>query len=207
MFPKVNKSTKFKKNNRNYTKENSNKVNKQKKSYKEKENKGDIYMYLINIQGLTSQKMAEIEEILDENSIMILTETQLKIGKVKMNENIVVRSSMRTQDEKKGGGLMILYRRNKDLNLEKVKINNNDILYVKGELYGKLFHIIVVYFSCTYEDKAKNLILKEKIEYILNSTDDDHVIVLGDFNGHVGFKGYQKLDENGKNCTGFNGKV
>lgn len=45
---------------------------------------------LINIQGLTNVKLMEVEKLIEKNSdIVCITETQLKIDKIKLNDNII----------------------------------------------------------------------------------------------------------------------
>ena len=43
-----------------------------------------------------------------------------------------------------------------------------------------------------------NTKLRGEIEKILDKHYESNLIILGDFNAHVGFKGRQKLDNNGK---------
>ena len=65
---------------------------------------------LLNIQGLTNEKYGEIHYEVEHYILICLTETQKKIDNIRVEENIKVISSMRRMDEKKGGGLMLLYR-------------------------------------------------------------------------------------------------
>ena len=47
------------------------------------------------MQALTKSKVVELEALLDENTILFMTETHEKYRKVDMNENIEVIESMR----------------------------------------------------------------------------------------------------------------
>ena len=161
-----------------------------------------FYFYLLNIQGLTNSKMVEVEELMKKQEcLVILTETQKKIQNVKISGNIAIIDSMRDPVDKKGGGLMLLHNMNKQIQLEKRNLENKDLMFVQGSIYGKKVNIIVVYFSTgieKVENKERNIRIRKEAEKILNSIGDECTIVLGDFNGHVGFKGPQKLDKNGK---------
>ena len=70
---------------------------------------------LLKIQGLTKAKAIEIEQLLDKNVILCLTETQQKVDSVNFSKGIQYETSMRRYDDKKGGGLMILYRESNDI--------------------------------------------------------------------------------------------
>lgn len=66
---------------------------------------------LINIQGLTQVKAVEIEQLFEEHDILCLTETQQKFEKVNFSRDVGYITSMRDMQDKKGGGLMILYKK------------------------------------------------------------------------------------------------
>lgn len=60
--------------------------------------------------------MAELEQLLNGRyNVLCITETQLKINKIKANENCVAIENMREVNDRKGGGLMILYKDNDDM--------------------------------------------------------------------------------------------
>lgn len=161
------------------------------------ENKFEFF--LLNIQGLTNPKVAEIEELMrDRKSLAILTETQKKVNNLKINEDIIVLESMRDLKDKKGGGLMLMHWKDKEIKLEKGDTKNKDLMLIKGDFYGEQINIIVVYFSIgTAQNKEKNMALRKEAEHMIQLMGSQCTLVLGDFNGHVGFKGEQKLDDNG----------
>lgn len=141
--------------------------------------------------------MIEIEELMeDDKTLICLTETQLKIKKVKPYGNIQVMESMRDFQDKKGGGLMMLHRKSDIINLKQMQNRNKDYLHVKGEIVNKQIHIILVYFSVN--DKERNKNLREEIEKHIEELKDNLLIVMGDFNGHVGFLGKQEINKNGE---------
>ena len=73
-------------------------------------NKHNTSIKLINIQGLTKPKAVELETILDNNDIICLTETQQKVEKLNFSKGIKTLVNMREKHEKKGGGLMPIYK-------------------------------------------------------------------------------------------------
>lgn len=157
---------------------------------------GSIFIKAINIQGLSKVKVKEIEDLIDENSILCLTETHKKIRDVNFDKNMTILEQMREAKDRKGGGIMILYQQDKYIRLEKVTTKNRDLLFVKGSVRGLDILLIAVYFSVS--DKQRNLSMKAEIEQIIESNSDEAILIIGDFNGHVGFKGGQKLNDNGR---------
>ena len=172
------------------------------KEQKKNKDYDDFCINLINIQGLTNMKMVEIESMINDSlNLMCLTETQLKCRKIKMNNDFISIDSMRSQEEAKGGGLLILYKKNDNILLEKVSSTSTskDFLHVKGKIYNLEINIILVYFMVeSKEHNIKNSKMRKEIERLLKDIVNEPTIVLGDFNGHVGFKGKQRLNENGK---------
>lgn len=147
------------------------------------------------MQGLTKTKGKEIEELIRGNSIICLTETQKKVRDVNFDKNFRVIDSMREQKDRKGGGLMVIYREEKGVDLQKIETKCKDVLYVKGKIEGWEVKIVVVYFSVN--DTVRNMEMKQEIEKIIEESTEP-LLITGDFNGHVGFKGEQKLNRNGE---------
>lgn len=52
-----------------------------------------------------------------------------------------------------------------------------------------------MYFSVHH--KERNGILRKDIEEIIEKKGEENLMIVGDFNGHVGFKGKQAVDVNG----------
>ena len=156
----------------------------------------EIVLSLINIQALTNSKMLELENLLKGDGILFLTETHEKFRKVKIREDIEIYENMRELQDRKGGGNMCLHRKNDKFKLQKIENMEKDILIINGEIDSLKFVFVLVYFSVN--DKARNGAIRKEVELFLRAHNDDNLFILGDFNGHVGFKGYQNLDENGK---------
>ena len=156
---------------------------------------------LLNVQGLTNAKIIELEELMDNKSLLCLTETQLKIQKVNIDKEYRIYDSMRETNDKKGGGILMMHRISSNFNLNQLRNSHKDYVYVEGEIGGIKLFIFLVYFSVN--DNERNDQLRKEIETHLNKIWDEAVLVLGDFNGHVGFMGYQKLNKNGQIVLGW----
>lgn len=159
-----------------------------------------IELCLINIQGLTKQKLMEIESNISEKKIYFLTETQQKYDKLMVSKGLSKVESNRDMKDKKGGGLMIIYNNN-IFEIEKMETEHKDILYTSWKLHNLELRIILVYFSSgnTEEDKQRDKHIRTECERLIQKNlDNKGLIVLGDFNGHVGFIGSQKVDRNGE---------
>lgn len=158
-------------------------------------------MGLLNVQGLTKQKLMEIESLMKKDiEIFCLTETQQKVDKTRVSKGLIKIESMRKENDKKGGGLMILYRNSERNNLQKMDAKHDDILLVKGNINNKNIVIMLVYFTAgnKRDDNDRNKVIREKCEKIIREAKDSAFMVLGDFNGHIGFLGYQKIDKKGE---------
>ena len=134
---------------------------------KEKQYERKITINMVNIQGISKRKVLELENLLQRNCDLIcLTETQLKFDKINLSKGIDKVEEMRTKDDKKGGGLLIIYKVSENLNIKKVNTACADILYAVVTIVDKVLHLVLVYFSVmkTSKDKERNLVIKKEIE-------------------------------------------
>ena len=157
-------------------------------------------MYLLNVRGLNKVKNLELEEILKKESecILLITETQKKYETVNHSDDSIVINQFRNNNERKGGGLMIKYLKNKDICLRKVNTISNDLLHVKGMIFGHDVNILLIYLDVRKNKQGKEhnkLILNEIKEKII---DDDKLIILGDFNAHIKELDNRPTDDNGQ---------
>ena len=124
------------------------------------------------------------------------------MDKIAYNKNVTSINSMRHKKDKKGGGLTILHKIDKDNKLDIQTSENNDILDVRGKIQNTKIRIISVNLSIDSsndDDKIRNINLKREIVNKIEQSDaEEALIILGDFNGHTGFLGHQKLDNNGQ---------
>lgn len=159
----------------------------------------------INVQGLTNQKYSEIYEEIEEGVIMCLTETQKKFNNIRIGEHLEIVESMREMEDKKGGGLMILYEEREYLSIEKKENGHRDCLEVRGNFGGEVVNLTVVYLrtGSGREELEKNReilhMMRERVEEAEER--GEGYIVVGDFNCHLGYLGYQEENENGKNVN------
>ena len=92
--------------------------------------------------------------------ILCLTETQQKVDSVNFSKGIQYETSMRSNDDKKGGGLMILYHESNDVTtVKKYTDTHSDVLVVKLKVYDKYLMIVLVYMSVNDMEKNKEIIL------------------------------------------------
>ena len=128
----------------------------------------------------------EIDSNITINRIYLLTETQQKFDKLALSQGLTKVENNREFKDKTGGGLMIVF----NIEIEKLKTQQKDILYTKCQIFNLELKILLVYFSAgnSEEDKQRDgLIRKECEKLIQNCTDSEKLIVFGDFNGHIGF--------------------
>ena len=96
---------------------------------KSKESDGNFKIKYINSQGLTKTKMIELEQLCKgKNELVLLSETHMKYNKININEKYSVINKMRSNDDKKGGGLQAFYRRDASFKMIEVENYNNDIV-------------------------------------------------------------------------------
>ena len=110
---------------------------------------------LINIQGLSQHKVNEIENLITDNTLLCLTETQQTLDKTKWNNDYNRYTSMRCKEEKRGGGLMLLFKDQKSICVQQAKTKLKDILIVKGMIKKYHITIILVYLSVVRGDEEK----------------------------------------------------
>lgn len=178
------------------------------KNDKEQEKEKFLFVKCINIQGLTNLKMCEVQKLIENNTILCLTETQLKIEKIRIPENLNSYTSMRELNDKKGGGLMVLWSKGQDVKEKEIQGSEvKDIMYVMCESTDLCFYIIIVYFPCGMkeEDRKRRKDMKKEIDKFIEGKQNQPVMIIGDFNGHVGFLGNQDLDEDEGLCIYWNG--
>ena len=65
----------------------------------------------VNAQGLTNLKLIELQELVDNKTILCLTEIQQKVDKLNSNVDLDKFLSMRKLGSKKGGEIMILKKK------------------------------------------------------------------------------------------------
>lgn len=149
---------------------------------------------MLNIQGLSKIKSVEIESLLQSNTILCLTETQHKYEKINFSPQIKTTVQMRTMEERRGGGLMILHKC-ENINIGKINTESNDILFTDCTIFGNKVKLVLCYMAV--DDLQHNTKIIDEIKFIIKNIQED-LIILGDFNSHVGFLGPQSINKNGE---------
>ena len=144
----------------------------------------------------------EVEKLINDHTILFLTETQQKLDTTIWNSSYKKYINMRDKQSKKGGGLMIVHNNNQAYTeLEQVDTKQEDILILRGTLKSMKVSIILIYLSVirgATERKSNQGIMTEIRRGISRCDDDELVFIMGDFNAHVGIIGEQELNYNGK---------
>ena len=155
---------------------------------------------LLNIQGLTKVKTVEMGNLLAQEkymNILCLTETQQKYKKVTFSEGVKCRDKMRKIEDKKGGGLSILAYQGDGVVMEENECDNADIMKMKIEIAGRRVVLLLVYVDHKLQERNEKIL--NTLDNEISKVDDhEHLMMLGDFNGHLEFIGQQKLNVNGK---------
>ena len=159
----------------------------------------NYYFTYINVQCLTETKYVELEKLIEKNCLLFLTETQMKVNKIKYSSRVSLINSMREIKDKKGGGFCILYRNDSYLikEIKQKETKSNDILHLEMKIGTLRIRVILVYFSILdNSNKDRNEKIQREIENIVIEN-QEKLVILGDFNGHIEGLGYQNQDERG----------
>ena len=93
-----------------------------------------------------------------------------------------------------------MMKKTKNLDFKKIENKNKDILEVEGKCFGNKLRIILVYFDVDKSKKGErvNAKIRKDVEKRMKVKDDEGLIILGDFNGHIRGLGPHETDFNGK---------
>ena len=160
---------------------------------------GEVNVWLLNIRGITKIKIVQLLNSLREykNNIICITETHEKYEKVDIPERYKRIVKRRDVDDKKGGGLMVLVDQGLDVEENEGKVENQDLLHVHIKVEQSVnFALMLIYMDT--KDQTRNVKLQHCIDKAIEEEESRKSLVLGDFNGHLGYIGRQKQDKNGK---------
>ena len=157
-----------------------------------------ICIGLINTQGLTKHKAVKFERVIQEENLnlLCLTETQQKFKRVDFADFVEEYSVMREERDKKGGGLMALAKKGSHQSIGIKPIVNNDIMEMEIIICGIRIMLLLVYMDV--QNQERNILIRTELGRRLEELSDEMLLVMGDFNGHLGIIGKQRLDRNGK---------
>ena len=168
--------------------------------------RGWICIRLINVQGLSREKSAEIFDMVEGDMVLCLTETQKKVDDIRLEGGMVVWQSMRDMQDRKGGGLVCAFKENNNIDLEKKESNSKEILHIKGKIGDCKLTMVLVYMRTGNDaevEQGNREIMRECGAIVGAVVEGEGVLVLGDFNGHLGYLGYQEENKNGKIVNNF----
>ena len=157
----------------------------------------NLNLWLLNIRGLNKTKLQELYNSINigELDIVCLTETHEKCCSVQIPKCYNYATRRRDLKDKKGGGLMI--QMGKKVIHKVITTRSSDLLFIEVEIRNITLKILLVYMDVTNEER--NVKIRRELNEILEqSLEEDNLIILGDFNGHVGFIGPQDINRNGK---------
>ena len=126
---------------------------------------------------------------------MCLVETQEKYNKITERENLEKIVSRRKIEDKKGGGIMLLKRKNNGIKLDKLKEIHPDILTVKCQIGNMNFILITTYIKC---NPKENKDIYDAINRILKKHENEPIFMIGDMNAHTNITIKDKVNQNGK---------
>ena len=88
-------------------------------------------------------KFAEIENSIDDE-LFFIVETQLKQNRIRYQRNTKVINKMRDVEDRKGGGIMVVWKHDYDGKIEEIKTRNSDLMLIKYEVKGKVFFFLMI---------------------------------------------------------------
>ena len=142
-----------------------------------------------------------MEQLLDKNSLICLTETQNKYLSVNFEENTNCKYSFRNMNDKKGGGIMLIYKNNGNLVVNtEVPSDSKDVLCMIYNFNKFSFTIITVYLDTKDIERNQKITteINLAIEMMINDIKSNiPLLLIGDFNAHIGIVGKQGINTNG----------
>ena len=177
-------------------------INTDKNKLKNNKKAENIVIMYLNISGINHEKERNVEEIIEQNknTIFLITETHMKYDEVEVDKSIKKIIKMRDINDKKGGGLMAMFKKKEFDCVFEIDNGNKDIMILVIEKGRIRFKIILIYFSVINkrpEDINRNDKIKKEIEKEIER-EDIPTIIIGDVNGHIEGLGYQREDRNGR---------
>ena len=130
---------------------------------------------LINTQTITATKTQTVIEGFQKNKNYnsIFCFTEIKVGSLNFNpKGIKVFIKHRNSRDKKGGGLMLGYKKDRNIKLEEIETEHKDVLAVEGTVRNRKIRIILVYFDSTKKKSGKDFERNRKIQRIVEKLMD-----------------------------------
>ena len=116
-----------------------------------------------------------------------------KADDIKIVKDVKIMQTMREMQDIKGGGLLIMNKEKEKYDLQKMTTRSTEILHLEGEIGKEQIRIVLVYMKTGNDNETKehNKKMIEEIGQIVEEKEIQQktTIVLGDFNGHLGYLG------------------
>ena len=166
----------------------------------------NIIIQSVNIQGMSQMKKYEIERMIEKREahgtvLTGLVETHLKEDRYSWDEKWKIYEERRDQEDKKGGGLLLIHTDREYIKMEKIESKHRDMLAIRGTIRSRKIIVVLVYMATgnTQASRERNNKITESIREVLDNNKEEYgVILLGDLNGHLGHLGTQQENENGR---------
>ena len=153
----------------------------------------ELKILFINVQGLTKPKLLELQEFVDNRTILCLAETQHKYDKLNVRGDIDKYVCMRSISSKKGGGLMVLKRKDTNIQFDNIYSLHEDCMIIDCKIKGFKFKLVTTYFQSN-DDNSR---IASQLKKFIETNDEEAVLVVGDFNAHIGILG-ERMNKNGR---------
>ena len=144
--------------------------------------------------------MVELEQLLVSNIPNFICLTEIHNFNININDSISYIGKLRSPEDKKGGGLAILWDKNGKIKIEEIEYKHPDILISLIEIGNFSFKLVLVYLDTN--DKNRNANIYQHLNKIIDSS-ISKLCIVGDFNGHTGILGPQDINYNGKKFLEF----
>ena len=89
---------------------------------------------------------------------------------------------------------MVLYDRKIEIISEQTR--NSDLLSSQVKKGSYSFHMLITYMDVKDQDRNKQI--RKETQEVMGNHEEENILMLGDFNGHLVFIGEQNIDKNGR---------
>ena len=79
-----------------------------------------------------------------------------KVDEIKIVKDVKIIQTKREMQDRKGGGLLIMYKEKQKYDLQKKTTRSTEILHVEGEIGKEQIRIVLVYTKTGNDNEAKD---------------------------------------------------
>ena len=165
----------------------------------------------MNVRGWGVGKCDDLYEEMrtHEVTVMGVVETQMREKLKVENDEYVMIGKGRSKQVRKGGGVGVILRKNKGVEMEELESGNNamdeDIMIVKLEIKEKKECLILIVCYMTVEGehaREENEIKYNCLKKWIEKFGNNEVVIMGDMNGHIGILN-ERVNTNGERLLKF----